>query len=287
MASRPPEVVRTAKATAAKRGTECVRIEIEEGATVSDTEVTNGGSQVLRHEHVDRAFVLGRPAPNVDEVEAHISRVAGEPETVFHEIASDLIHLDVHIVRPAPGRDWWTLFTVGMSALPMTVPEGRDELRFAELVLKLPSSWKVEEMKVTPPSSADMEAMYWPIRGLKYLARLPHDYGTFLAYGHTVPNGDPPQPLATGTALCAWLILPLLDVPREIQASRLSDGTVLNLYSVHAIHRDELELKLSRGMGVLLDAFDRALVSEVLDPARPSSVPAERGRGLRSLFGGH
>jgi hypothetical protein len=251
---------------------------------VSDPEVSSGGSQILRHEHIDRAFVPGRPALNADEVEKHISRIVGEPATVFHEIVSHLIHLDVNIVRPAPGRDWWTLFTVGMSALPMSVPEGRDDFRFAELVMKLPASWKVDEMQVTPPPE-DMAAPYWPIRGLKDLARLPHDYNTFLAYGHTIPNGDPPSPLAEGTALCAWLILPLLGVPSDLQASRLSDGNILNLYSVHAIYRDELELKLSRGTDALLDAFDRAHVSEVLDPTRKSSVADDRRRGLGGLFG--
>ena len=251
---------------------------------MSDDEISPGGSEILRHEHIDRPFVPGRPAPNAEEVEEHISRVVGEAGTVFHEIVSDLIHLDVNIVRPAPGRHWWTLFTAGMSALPMSVPEGRGDLRFAELVIKLPASWKIDQMQVTPPRQ-DMEAMYWPIRGLKNLARLPHDYHTFLGSGHTVPNGDPPVPLAKETALCAWLILPLLGVPSDLQASRLSNDSVLNLYAVHAIHRDELELKLSKGTSALLDAFDRAHVTAVLDPARPSSVASDRRRGLRGLFG--
>jgi hypothetical protein len=250
---------------------------------VSDSEVSPGGSAILRHEASERDFVPGRPAPNAEEVEEHIARVVGEPATVFHEIVSDLIHLDVHIVRPGPGRDWWTLFTVGMSAMPMNVPAGREELQFAELVIKLPASWKVDQMQVTPPPS-DLESMYWPIRGLKNLARLPHDYNTFLAYGHTIPNGDPPEPLAAGTGLCAWLILPLLGVPPDVQAGRLSNGSVLNVYAVHALYRDELELKLANGTDSLLDAFDLAHVSEVLDPHRPSSASTNKG-GLRGLFG--
>ena len=250
---------------------------------MSDREVSPGGSELLRHEANARDFVPGRPPPNAEEVEEHISRVVGEPATVFHEIVSDLIHLDVHIVRPSPGADWWTLFTVGMSALPMNVPEGHEDLRFAELVIKLPASWKVDELQITPPP-ADLETVYWPIRGLKDLARLPHDYNTFLGYGHTVPNGDPPVPFADGTAMCAWLILPILGVPPDVQASRLSDGGVLNLYAVHAIYRDELDLKLSGGTGALLDAFDRGHVGEVLNPTRPSSVGNKTG-GLRGLFG--
>jgi hypothetical protein len=251
---------------------------------VSDREVSSGGSEILRHKASSRAFTAGIPAPNAEEVEAYISRAVGEPATVFHEIVSDLIHLDVNIVRPAPGRDWWTLFTVGMSALPMTVPEGRDDLKFAELVLKLPASWRIDALQVTPPP-ADLESIYWPIRGLKNLARIPHDYNTFLAYGHSIPNGDPPEPFADGTALCAWLIVPLLGMPDELQGTPLSDGSILNLYAIHAIYRDELDLKLARGTDALLDAFDRTNLSEVLDPTRPSSVAGEPKRGLRGLFG--
>jgi hypothetical protein len=84
-----------------------------------------------------------------------------------------------------------------------------------------------------------------------------------------VPNGDPPEPLAEATGLCAWLILPLLGTSNELQ---LNGGTTMDLYALHAIHRDELELKLSQGTDALLDRFDRARLSEVLDPSRPSTA---------------
>ena len=39
------------------------------------------------------------------------------------------------------------------------------------------------------------------------LARLPHQYDSFLSYGHTIPTGDPPVPYADDTELCCALIL--------------------------------------------------------------------------------
>jgi hypothetical protein len=235
---------------------------------MDDVERSPSGSPILRHERADQPFTPSRQASNTEEIERRVAELVGPTDTVFHEVVSDLIHLDVHVARPSPSREWWTLFTVGMSALPMTVPDDYPELRFAELAMKLPHWWKVDALGVTPPP-ADLEEWYWPIRGLKSLARLPHDYGTWLGFGHTVPNGDPAEPLAERTDLCAWLILPLLGMSNEL---RLSDGTVLNLYAVHAIHRDELELKLTEGIDALLDRFDAANVSEVLDPSRQSAV---------------
>lgn len=241
---------------------------------MDDIERSPSGSPVYRHRVAERAFRPAEWGEHTEEVEAHLGSVFGEPATVFHEIVSDAIHLDVHVVQPAPGRDWWTLFTTGMSALPMTVPDGYDALRYAELVLKLPASWPVETIVTTPPQ--DVEPWYWPIRGLKDLARLPHDYETWLGMGHTVPNGDPPEPFAPNTGLCAWLLLPPLGVSDDARAHPLSDGSILNTYVVHGLHRDELELKLTQGMDALLDRFDSAKVREVLEPARPSSVARKR-----------
>ena len=51
------------------------------------------------------------------------------------------------------------------------------------------------------PGDPDFETPggYWPYRMLKELARLPHEFDTFLWKGHTVPNGDPPQPYGPNT----------------------------------------------------------------------------------------
>lgn len=237
-----------------------------------------GGIPILRHEAKQRGFTPARPGAHVEEVEEHIARHFGTPATVFHEIASDLVHIDVHAVPPEPGRDFWTLFTSGMSDLPMTVPEGLAELARAELLIKLPASWGIEDLKTTPPEP-DLERWYWPIRELKQLARLPHEYETWVGFGHTIPNGDPPEPFASRTSLCAWLLLPPLDMPPEASSFSVRDGSVVNLYFMHALHRDELELKLVRGTDALLDRFDDAGFSDVLDPTRPSVV-RRKGFGL-------
>jgi Suppressor of fused protein (SUFU) len=242
----------------------------------SDDEVSPGGSNIFRHEAAEREWTAPEHA-EAEEIEEHLARFIGEASWVFHEIVSDLVHLDVHIVEPTAERDWWTLFTTGMSALPMTVPEGCEALRYAELMVMLPADWKVREMKVTPPPP-DLEQWYWPIRWLKQLARLPHDYGTWIGFGHTIPNGDPAEPFAPDTKLCGWALIPPITIPDEGRSVELSDGREVHFYCLHAVHHAEMSLKLNKGMDALLDAFEKHDVSEVLDLNRK---PATR----RKLFG--
>src|SRR6185436_18632705 len=104
---------------------------------------------------------------SIEEIERHLARFGVEPQNVLHEIISDLVHLDVHLCDPTPERNFYTLFTTGMSDLPMTTPEGLDELRYAELMLCLPAGWPIQEGAGVDPR----EEHYWPIRLLKALAR--------------------------------------------------------------------------------------------------------------------
>ena len=246
-----------------------------------------GGALMLRHKDLgDRPWT---PPARVDPermaaIERHMSRYFGKADFVFHELVSDRVHIDVHVISPSPGHDRFTLFTTGMSDLPMNVPPGSEPARLAELILSLPASWPLDHSigAVWPPQDGEAsEAWYWPIRLLKYLARFPHDFDTWLGFGHTIPNGDPPQPLAAGTKLCAAMLLPPIGVPEEAQLVRLPDGDLVNLYVVHALHQEELSLKLDRGLDPLLDAFDRHEVSEVLDPKRRNAAR----RGLFGIFG--
>jgi hypothetical protein len=239
-----------------------------------------GGSPILRHAPRDRDWTPAESTPDVEAIEHHFDRHFGPTESVFHEIVSDLVHIDVNLIEPADDRAYWTLYTTGMSALPMTLPDGADVPRRAELLMKLPAWWQMSAVKAFPPLPEEIELnWYWPIRELKFLARLPHEYKTWLGFGHSIPNGDPPQPFAPNTKLCAWILLPPTQVPAEAQSVRLDSGEEIALYVAHALHREELDLKLTEGTDALLQRFDAARVSEVLDPARPSAVP-RRGFGL-------
>lgn len=226
---------------------------------------SKGGSLMYRHQ---APAADGRPASEVDpewmkQIEAHVARHVAPPEHVFHEIVSDRVHIDVHVVSPGATHPYWLLFTTGMSARPMTLPPDHDLTPYAELSILLPPTWKCGSEPFKD------ERWYWPVRWLKMLARLPHEYATWLGDGHTVPNGDPARPFADGTNLAGMIVLRSLTLPPDIHTIPLGDVEV-DLFTLWPLTADELQYKLDRGTDALIDAFEAANLSDIIDPARPS-----------------
>ena len=54
-------------------------------------------------------------------VEQHIQKTFGTFERVFHELVSPDIHVDICMVPPVEGRDYYTLVTMGMGAHQMCI----------------------------------------------------------------------------------------------------------------------------------------------------------------------
>lgn len=203
-----------------------------------------------------------------DAIGEHVTKHIGPVTNVFHEVRSDFICLDVLVVGPSEHRPYNTLVTCGMSDRPMRVPlEDPDdlgripELRLAELLLCLPPDWPL-----TPDAFRD-EANYWPVRWLKKLARLPHQMGGWLGVGHTVPNGDPPRPLAPGVGFAGWLVDEPVSFPPVLRKLRLADR-VVNFYALVPLYPEEMDLKVRKGGAALGQMLDGAKVSELIDVNR-------------------
>jgi hypothetical protein len=236
-----------------------------------DDEVSEGGSRIFRHESRERHLEPTAGDPELARaVGDHLERHLGDFE-VFHEIVSDHVHVDLFVAPPTEGRQWTTVVTCGMSERPMAAPPEMAPFRHAEVMLSLPPEWPLST------EAFEDESVYWPFRLLKMLARLPHEYDTWLWWSHTVPNGDPPEPYASGTRLCGALIWPPALVPESFAELTLSDGRLIHFYAVIPLHADEMELKLKRGADELAGHLADQGVNELLDPARPSVVPRKRG----------
>lgn len=226
------------------------------------------GSGVLRHAARDTEW---EPAAKenlefAEAIERHIAQHFGPVTHVWHEFASDLVHVDVHVVPPSEERPWFTLVTSGMSSRPMTVPAKADSSPYAELMLCLPADWPMPDSGV-----ADQHAA-WPVGLLRSTARLPHAYGTWLGAWHSVPNGDPAQPYAPDTPFAGVVVTPMLRCTPEARTVTTPDGTRIDLLALVLLHPDEVQLKLVHGTNALIKALDRAGASELLDPTRPSGV---------------
>lgn len=233
--------------------------------------VSPGGSSIYRYETPEDQGWRPPQAYGVyaEAVCAHFEKLFPGRETfVFHEILSDLVHIDVNIMRPRGEGDHYVLFTSGMSDLPMTLPEeiaDHEELRYAELYLFLPGSWDLgKELTL----SNDMPASsYWPIQMLKFLARFPHEYHTWLGWGHTIPNGPDYTPLYEEVPF-GGVVLDQLG--QDLEAVPVEDGKQVNLLLAIPAYREEIEYKLKYGMEALGDRFSKGELPLVLDIRRPN-----------------
>lgn len=234
--------------------------------------VTPGGSPIYRYgEREDEGLHIPQQSGvYAREVEAHFDALfPGRESRVLHEIVSDLIHVDVHVMWPTSEQNFFVVYTTGMSDLSMTadqtIPAGeRRDLELAELFLFLPGDWPLST------DSTPSEEAYWPIRIMKFMARFPHQYRTWLGWGHTVPNGPDYTPLTDGVGFGGVLFSggdgPLGRLETE-------DGRQLNLLHLIPCYREEIEYKLKYGMEALMKLFQEKDVSLVLDPQRPNLCP--------------
>ncbi|HCV95773.1 MAG TPA: hypothetical protein DGV23_03310 [Stenotrophomonas sp.] len=225
-------------------------------------DVSPGGSPMLIHTRPSD-FVPAAGEACIEQISAHIEQHLGPISTVFHEIISDAVHIDVHVVPATEDFPHLRLVTSGMSDLPMTLSAGAEGFpRYMELMVTLPADWPLQQ------DAFEDERHYWPIRLLKVLARLPHKFDTWLGFGHTVPNGDPAQPFAPGVGFSGAIVLPPVTSPDDFSHLVIDDEKHIVFMSVVPLYPEELALKLKKGSDALLDRFDAKGVSDIIEPGR-------------------
>ena len=238
-------------------------------------EISGSGAPIYRHEARERDLELpSDPARNVESVTAHVERFLGPVDAVLHEMVSDRVHLDLLHVRPSEERPFHVLVTSGVSDLEMTVPEEHEGPRRVELMLALPEEWPVGE------EAFEREEAYWPARWLKTIGRLPHEYSTWIGYGHSIPNGDPAEPIADTPFTGFLLTFPYL-FPEDFHLLECDSGDEVLFYSLYPLHPGEMELKLRRGTEALEALLEKREAPLVVDPARPDVT---RRRGFFGRF---
>jgi hypothetical protein len=235
---------------------------------------SESGSPIYRHKNADRKEFEGASGESsIEEISDHIEKHVGKIDMVFHELISDQVHIDVHWVKPTAERPFHTLITSGMSDKPMNTPEEVQGFSFAELSICLPKEWKVSEEDFKDENN------YWPIRWLKYLTRFPHEYDTWLGFGHTIPNGDPALPFAENTQLNSMVLLPTVVFQEEFHSLKAQDK-VIHFYTLVPLYSEEVELKLKKGVDALFDGFDKYEVTDIVEINRPNTAKRKKRFGL-------
>jgi hypothetical protein len=237
--------------------------------SMSQEEKSESGSPIYRHKPRDTEWTAPKHyGENLEEVEAHVEKYIGKIETVYHEILSDLIHLDVLFVPATADRPYHLLVTSGVSDEPMNVPEGMEKFSRAELLIALPRDWPLDQ------ESLKDEANYWPVRWLKMIGRLPHEYKTWVGWGHTIPNGDPPEPIAN-TGFVGAMLTPPYELPQDFFQFRARSGDTISFYVLTPLYKEEMDLKLKKGADEIEKRFEKRRIGFVLDTERVNVAKAK------------
>lgn len=239
------------------------------GCTVIQDMTERSGSGAPVHRYTDRKrdfeLAIGDPA-GIDRINEHIERHLGPVATVLHELISDLIHLDVHVVDPTPQRNYYTLVTSGMSDRAMNAPEGHSNFRYSELLICLPPTWPLTQ------EAWSNEEHYWPIRWLKMIGRFPHEHDTWLWAFHSVPNGEPARPFAPNTKLTGVVLVPPVTTDPAFRELRIDGTKTIHFHALVPLTSAEMRLKLDKGAEALFEGFEKHHVSELLDIGRRCTI---------------
>ncbi len=170
------------------------------------------------------------------------------------EIVPTGLPISIHCIPASEQHPFVTLFTTGMSSVPMNVPEGEEDYALAEIYVQLPADWKVREY--------DDPRWGWPQRWLRNMARYPSDNDTWLGGPVSlVANGDPAAPIAPNAKFTAVMLF-------ADQSTSTSDGQTIRLYRMMPLYTEEYQLEIDKGIGALLRAFDKYDISTVVDVNR-------------------
>ena len=239
-------------------------------------ETSPSGSPIYRYkDNALQGEFPNKESSSIDEITQHIEHHLSPVESVFHEIVSDELHIDLLWIKASKGRPYHTIITSGMSDMPMNVPNGQEGFQYAELLISLPTDWPIDE------KAFENEDNYWPFRWLKLLARLPHNYQTWLGYGHTVPNGDPAEYFSSNTKMSSVVVLPPVSEKEAFWELKLEHKTI-HFYALYPIYEEELNLKMNKGVEKLIDLFESNGITEILNPTRLNT--AKKRKKVFGLF---
>lgn len=201
---------------------------------------------------------------HVEWIDEHLSKFYDDSlVSVFHEIPSLDLHLDVYLVKPE-NSSFNILLTSGMSTLEMNVSEqaeNPEELAFAELMMLIPKSIEFDQV-YSGENKND-----WIISILKRTAKFPHFYDTWIGIGHTIQAEEDLTPYGANTEFVGALILPSVTFKKDFTEIN-KNGRKINIYNVLPLYKNEMEFKIENGYSKLLDLLIKANGKEVLDVNR-------------------
>lgn len=199
------------------------------------------------------------------QIKAHIEAHLGKVRNGFQEKWGDLSEPDILFVRASLDQPYHIFVTCGAGEKPMNVPKDTAEYSRAELVMALPQSWPLGV------KSIKNEENNWPMRWLKRVGRLPQDQKTWIGQGHTISNGEYPEPIAD-TNFRGVLVLTPSWFPAGFSQLKTQKGEKIVFYCLIPLYQEEMDLKLQKGSEALERLLNKHNIDFVLDTARKNVV---------------
>lgn len=219
-----------------------------------------GGSSLKKHELYQEE--------EQQALEDHIRKYFGDFTYLWREELSPSpdIRLDICLIPPRRGHDYYTLVTAGMGAHRIRRPEEmkNDCPERTELLLNLPKDWKLDG------ESLKEEDWYWPIQLLRSAARLPIAAGAWFAWGHTIglPEGCT---YAGSNKFCSSMLLLPGVFGEQSYNCEIPGGKTITFYQVIPLYKEELDYKLKNGSEALVNKCPDEIL-EVIDTGRLNAV---------------
>lgn len=155
----------------------------------------------------------------------------------------------------ARNADFSTLFTKGMSSVPVKQNDGTEQ--FVELLLQVPAGWPLH------PGTED-PGVWWGITCLQDTAVFPHETGQPFSFYVLFPNGTPPTAIYEDSSFTGVMAIQVMG-----PAGGFQDGTrTITLYHMIPLYTEEFQLVETDGIEALLQRFQDEGIGQHLDSGR-------------------
>ena len=208
----------------------------------------------------------------VKQLENFVKNKYGEYTSVYHELYSPDIHLDILVVPPSKKDNYYKLITKGMGAYQMNVPNALKDhdIDRAELVIYLPPDWDFNQ-----------KDNGWVISLLKVIARTPIFENGWIGYGQTFSqNVEGTIPYSPNTTFSNAILFDSNDYLKNKNALCMSNKGRINFFQVVPIYREEMIYAKLNGAKNLSEILSKEFKQPIVNNFRKNCCEKEINKFL-------
>lgn len=191
----------------------------------------------------------------VAAVKQHLEEYVGKISALIEEISDHAQPnaVSVAVIEPNAKKPHYTLCTLGLS---------KAQISNVEIMACLPSDWNLEEL--------DNPVWNWPFNWLREIVGFAQTQNIPFSLDQTIPNGNPPETLASNTELCGFLIGLPLNFPGDFYQLKIDDKTCINFYSLIPLYEEEMQFTKSCKIERFYKKLFENRINEVIQIQRPN-----------------